>query len=109
PRHTVHGFRYVQLHRSGIALDPADITMQVLHTDLRPVGGFACSDDDLNRLWDAADWSFRGNAVEVPTDCPTRERAGWTGDWQIFLPTAVRLYDVDGFSRKWLQSVRDDQ
>lgn len=73
------------------------------------MGSFARNDADLVRLYDVADWSFRGNAVEIPTDRPTRERAGWTGDWEIFLPTAVRLYDVDGFSRKWLQSVRDDQ
>lgn len=109
PRHTVHGFRYVQVHRANLELSDSDISMQVLHTDFRTAGGFSCSNDDLNRLWEVARWSFLGNAVDVPTDCPTRERAGWTGDWQIFLPTAERLYDVDGFSRKWLQSVRDDQ
>ncbi|MBU5421233.1 glycoside hydrolase family 78 protein [Cellulomonas hominis] len=110
PRHTVHGFRYARLTRDdGADLDPADVTMQVVHTDLRPVGGFACSDPDLTRLHDVARWSFRGNAVDVPTDCPTRERLGWTGDYQIFVSTAVRLFDVDGFSRKWLRSVCDDQ
>lgn len=83
--------------------------MHVVHTDLRVAGGFACSDDDLNRLHEVARWSFRGNAVDVPTDCPTRERMGWTGDYQVFAPTAVRLYDVAGFTRKWLRSVRDDQ
>ncbi|MEV0144889.1 MULTISPECIES: family 78 glycoside hydrolase catalytic domain [unclassified Nonomuraea] len=106
PRHTVHGFRYARLSR---AVDPASITMRVVHTDLRPTATFACSHDDLNRLHEAARWSFRGNAVDIPTDCPTRERLGWTGDYQIFVPTAARLYDVDGFSRKWLRSVRDDQ
>lgn len=109
PRHTVHGFQYVRVQRPGLHLDAEQIRMRVVHSDLRPVGSFSSSDTDLVRLWDVADWSFRGNAVDVPTDCPTRERAGWTGDWQIFLPTAVRLFDVDGFSRKWLQSVRDDQ
>ncbi|MFI7708713.1 family 78 glycoside hydrolase catalytic domain [Nonomuraea sp. NPDC049480] len=106
PRHTVHGFRYARISR---AVDPARVTMQVVHTDLRPTATFACSDDDLNRLHEVARWSFRGNAVDIPTDCPTRERLGWTGDYQIFAPTAARLYDVDGFSRKWLRSVRDDQ
>ena len=109
PRHTIHGFRYARVRRPDLSLQAEDVVMKVVHTDLRRVGGFSCSDPDLVRLWDVADWSFRGNAVDVPTDCPTRERAGWTGDWQIFLPTATRLYDVDGFSRKWLQSVRDDQ
>ncbi|WP_454853799.1 family 78 glycoside hydrolase catalytic domain [Promicromonospora soli] len=112
PRHTVHGFRYARLTRDdggAVGLDPAAITMQVVHTDLPDAGSFECSDPDLNRLHEAARWSFRGNAVDVPTDCPTRERLGWTGDYQIFVSTAVRLFDVDGFSRKWLRSVRDDQ
>ena len=51
-------------------------------------------------------WSLRGNMCEIPTDCPHRERAGWTGDWQIFAPTAAFLYDVDAFTRKWLADVR---
>lgn len=112
PRHTVHGFRYAQVTRNdvlGVDLDPEAITMQVAHTDLTSTGTFACSDPDLTRLHEVARWSFRGNAVDVPTDCPTRERLGWTGDYQIFVSTAVRLFDVDGFSRKWLRSVRDDQ
>ena len=109
PRHTVHGFQYARLTRHDAPLDPASITMQIVHTDLRRTGTFACSDDDLNRLHEIAEWSFRGNAVDVPTDCPTRERLAWTGDYQIFAPTATRLYDVLGFSRKWLRSVRDDQ
>jgi alpha-L-rhamnosidase len=109
PRHTVHGFQYARITRRGAPLDPDSITMRVVHTDLRRTGTFGCSDADLNRLHEIADWSFRGNAVDVPTDCPTRERLAWTGDYQIFAPTATRLYDVLGFSRKWLQSVRDDQ
>ncbi|TMR94139.1 alpha-L-rhamnosidase [Nonomuraea basaltis] len=109
PRHTVHGFRYARVRRTDADLDPASIVMQVVHTGLRPTATFACSDDDLNRLHEVARWSFRGNAVDIPTDCPTRERLGWTGDYQIFAPTASRLYDVDGFSRKWLRSIRDDQ
>lgn len=109
PRHTVHGFQYARLERHGAPLDPAAVEMWIVHTDLRPAGTFACSDPDLNRLHEIADWSFRGNAVDVPTDCPTRERLAWTGDYQVFAPVATRLYDVLGFSRKWLRSVRDDQ
>ena len=63
----------------------------------------------LNRLHDAADWSFRTNACDIPTDCPQRERAGWTGDWQLFSPTAAFLYDVAGFSTKWLRDLAADQ
>jgi alpha-L-rhamnosidase len=109
PRHTVHGFRYARISRGDVPLDPDSVVMQVVHTDLRRTATFTCGDDDLNRLHEIADWSFRSNAVDIPTDCPTRERLGWTGDYQVFAPTAARLYDVDGFSRKWLRSVRDDQ
>ncbi|WP_159599610.1 family 78 glycoside hydrolase catalytic domain [Agromyces humi] len=110
PRHTVHGFRYARITRSdGGTLAPASLELRIVQTDLRRTGAFACSDDHLNRLHEIADWSFRGNAVDVPTDCPTRERLAWTGDYQVFAPMATRLYDVNGFSRKWLRSVRDDQ
>lgn len=109
PRHTVHGFQYARITRAGSALDEASVTMQIVHSDFAPTGSFACSDDDLNRLHEIAAWSFRSNAVDVPTDCPTRERLAWTGDYQVFAPTATRLYDVLGFTRKWLRSVRDDQ
>ncbi|MGF3056447.1 family 78 glycoside hydrolase catalytic domain [Microbacterium sp. YY-01] len=109
PRHTVHGFRYARITRTGATVDAASVTMQIVHSDLKRTGSFESSDEQVNRLHEIADWSFRGNAVDVPTDCPTRERLAWTGDYQVFAPTATRLYDVLGFSRKWLQSVRDDQ
>ncbi|MDQ1172029.1 alpha-L-rhamnosidase [Microbacterium testaceum] len=109
PRHTVHGFQFARVTRAGGAFDPTTATMQVVHTDLVRVGDFACSDPDLNRLHEIARWSFLGNAVDVPTDCPTRERLAWTGDYGVFAPTATRLYDVRGFTAKWLRSVRDDQ
>lgn len=109
PRHTVHGFRYVRVTHPGRALDAKSITAVVVHSDLPRTGWFSCSDDRLNRLYEAAVWTFRGNAVDVPTDCPTRERLGWTGDFQAFAPTAALMFDIDGFARKWLQAVRDDQ
>ena len=86
-----------------------DVTGIVVHTDLRRTGWFRCSDERLNQLHEAAVWSFRTNACDIPTDCPQRERAGWTGDWQIFAPTAAFLYDVAGFSTKWLRDLAADQ
>ena len=68
-----------------------------------------CSDDRINRLHSAAVWSFRDNACDIPTDCPTRERAGWTGDRQLYVPTASYLYDVAGFSVKWLRDLVVEQ
>ena len=108
PRHTTHGFQYVRIEGNPGRLTPDDVSGVVVHTDLRRTGWFRCSDDRVNRLHEITDWSFRGNACEIPTDCPHRERAGWTGDYQLFLPTAAFLYDVAGFSLKWLRDLMAD-
>ncbi|MFN8025796.1 MAG: family 78 glycoside hydrolase catalytic domain [Acidimicrobiia bacterium] len=109
PRHTLHGFQFVRVEGRADALSPDDIEGVELRTDLRRTGWFRCSDERLNRLHDIADWSFRGNSCEIPTDCPTRERQGWTGDWHLFFPTAAFLYDVAGFSIKWLRDLAAEQ
>jgi alpha-L-rhamnosidase len=109
PRHTTHGFQYVSVQGLAADLEPGDITGCLVRTDLERIGTFRCSDERLNKLHDIVEWSFLGNSCEVPTDCPQREKAGWTGDWQLFVPTAAYLYDVTGFSRKWLRDVRADQ
>ena len=109
PRHTTHGFRYVQLDGLPGELGADDIRAVVVHSDLRPVGTFSSSDSSLNALHEAGRWSFRGNACEIPTDCPQRERSGFTGDWQIFAGTAAQLYDVKSFSEKWLADLAADQ
>jgi len=108
PRHTTHGFQFVSI--SGARdLSTDDVTGMMVHTDLRRTGWFSCSDARLNALHEATVLSFRGNACDIPTDCPTRERAGWTGDWQLFVPTAAFLYDVAGFSDRWLRDLAADQ
>ncbi|WP_045732762.1 alpha-L-rhamnosidase [Pseudarthrobacter chlorophenolicus] len=109
PRHTTHGFQYVSVQGLAADLHPGDITACLVRTDLERIGSFHCSDERLNKLHKIVEWSFLGNSCEVPTDCPQREKAGWTGDWQLFVPTAAYLYDVTGFTRKWLRDVRADQ
>ncbi|WP_233495989.1 family 78 glycoside hydrolase catalytic domain [Geodermatophilus sp. TF02-6] len=109
PRRTTHGFRYVRIEGHPGELTADDVRGIVVHTDLRRTGWFTCSDERVDRLHEAAVWSFRDNACDIPTDCPHRERHGWTGDWQLFAPTAAFLYDVAGFSTKWLRDVAADQ
>jgi alpha-L-rhamnosidase len=109
PTFTTHGFQYVRVEGFHGELTAEDITAIVVHTHLRKLGTFTSTDRRLTWLHEAADWTFRGNACDLPTDCPTRERAGWSGDWQIFADTAAYLYDIDGFSRKWLADAVIDQ
>jgi alpha-L-rhamnosidase len=110
PRFTIHGFRYAQL--DGWAARPADgdVVAVVCHTDLRRTGWFECSDPLLNRLHENVVWSMRGNFVDLPTDCPQRdERLGWTGDIQVFAPTASFLYDCAGMLTSWLEDLAAEQ
>jgi alpha-L-rhamnosidase len=109
PRHTTHGFQYVRVEGHPHRLTPDDVSGVVVHTDFRRTGWFRCSNERLNRFHEITEWSFRDNACEIPTDCPQRERAGWTGDWQVFIPTGAFLYDVAGFSRKWLRELAAEQ
>ena len=108
PRHTTHGFRYISIIGAS-DLTPGDITGVMVHTDMTRTGWFQCSNERLNALHEAVVLSFRGNACEIPTDCPQRERAGWTGDWQLFIPSAAFLFDVAGLSTRWLRDLAADQ
>ncbi|MET8976415.1 glycoside hydrolase family 78 protein [Streptomyces sp. NPDC004539] len=105
PRFTFHGFRYAEVDGwpEGLALD---VVAVVCHTDMRRTGWFTASDPLLERLHENVVWSMRGNFLDVPTDCPQRdERLGWTGDLQVFAPTASFLHDCAGLVRSWLKDL----
>ncbi|WP_309237778.1 glycoside hydrolase family 78 protein [Streptomyces albidus (ex Kaewkla and Franco 2022)] len=109
PSLTYHGFRYAQV--TGVAdLQAADVEAVVVGTQLRRTGWFSCSEPDLERFHENVVWSTRGNFLDIPTDCPQRdERLGWTGDIQVFAPTASFLFDTAGFLDSWLADVAADQ
>lgn len=110
PRFTVHGFRHLEIRGDPDVVAATRVEARVLHTDMARRGWFSCSDDDLSRLHENVVWSMRGNAVDVPTDCPQRdERLGWTGDIQVFAPTASLLYDTTGWLSSWLRDLALEQ
>ena len=114
PRFTFHGFRYAEIHGWPGDLDAAaaagDLVARVYHTDLERTGWFETSDPLVNRLHENVVWGMRGNFVDIPTDCPQRdERVGWTGDIQVFAPTASFLYDASGMLSGWLRDVAAEQ
>ena len=109
PYFTIHGFRYVMVSGYEGELKASDCTALVIASDCRKTGNFACSDERLNRLEKNIYRSQVSNFVSIPTDCPQRERAGWTGDILIYGPTAALHADVYAFLRRWLYQVRADQ
>jgi len=87
-----------------------DLTAVVCHSDMERTGWFECSDPLISRLHENVVWSMRGNFLDVPTDCPQRdERLGWTGDIQVFAPTACFLFDTAGLLRSWLADLAAEQ
>ncbi|GAA5178573.1 glycoside hydrolase family 78 protein [Rugosimonospora acidiphila] len=110
PRFTFHGFRYLEIGGWPGEFDPAAVSARVYHTDMPRTGWFECSDERVNQLHRNVVWSMRGNFLDVPTDCPQRdERFGWTGDIQVFAPTASFLFDCAGMLRSWLRDVAAEQ
>ena len=110
PRFTFHGFRYAQIDNWPSELRLEDIRAVVVHSDLQRTGWFECSDPLINQLHQNVVWGMRGNFLDIPTDCPQRdERLGWTGDIQVFAPTASFLYNVNGFLSSWLKDLAADQ
>ena len=110
PRFTFHGFRYAEIEGWPGSLTKDAVRAVVIHSDLERTGWFSCSDALVERLHENVIWSMRGNFLDVPTDCPQRdERLGWTGDVQVFAPTASFLYDTAGFLASWLADLRVEQ
>lgn len=110
PRFTYHGFRYVQVAGWPGVPTADSFTGVVVHNDLPVTGSLASSNPIVDGLWRNTLWSQRSNFVGVPTDCPQRdERMGWTGDAQIFWPTAAFNMDVRGFTRRFLADMRASQ
>ena len=105
PRFTIFGFRYARVE-TEINLTDAAFTAIAVYSQMPQTGFFECGNDDVNRLFLNSLWSMRSNFCDIPTDCPTRERAGWTGDAGAFAPTAVYLADCYPILRKWLGECR---
>ena len=104
----VFGFQYAEVE-TELELRPEDITAIAVYSDLEQTGFFESSNGLLNKFVEATGWSTKGNSLDIPTDCPTRERHGWTGDAQIFFETANYLFDYAAFSKKYLCDVYDWQ
>jgi alpha-L-rhamnosidase len=110
PGFTYHGFQYVEVEGYPGVPTAEAITGLVLGSNTPRTGSFETNDPMLNRLYHNIVWSQRGNFVDIPTDCPQRdERLGWTGDAQIFIPTATLNMDVAAFFTKWLTDLNDSQ
>ncbi|MET7679189.1 alpha-L-rhamnosidase [Streptomyces sp. NPDC005423] len=110
PRFTFHGFRYVEV--TGFPGTPSAkaVTGRVMHTSAPFTLDFETDVPMLNQLHHNITWGQRGNFLSVPTDTPARdERLGWTGDINVFAPTAAYTMESARFLSKWLVDLRDSR
>lgn len=107
-RFAVFGFQYAEFV-SDIPLKEEDVTAIAVYSDLESTSCFDSSNELLNRFYQNTVWALKNNSLDIPTDCPTRERHGWSGDAQIFVNTASYLFQYAPFARKYERDMTDWQ
>ncbi|MGI4803279.1 MAG: family 78 glycoside hydrolase catalytic domain [Janthinobacterium lividum] len=110
PHFNYKGFQYVEVASSQpVTLFKESLTGYFMHSDVPAAGEVNSSEPVINKIWSATNNSYLSNLFGYPTDCPQREKNGWTGDAQIAIETG--LYNFDGITiyEKWLSDHRDEQ
>ena len=108
-RFTYHGFQYIEV--TGFPGKPTldNFRARFIHSDVPQAGEFTCSNPLLNRIQRAADWSFLSNLQGIPTDCPHREKNGWTGDAHLACEQAQFNFFPAPVHQKWINDLGDEQ
>lgn len=109
PIFSAQGFRYAKLIDWPEEVQPENFTGIAVYSDLKETGAFQCSHAGINQLVSNTHWSLKGNFMDIPTDCPSRERAGWTGDIQAFCETGSYLRNTYRFLSRWLKDLSVQQ
>lgn len=108
PAFTYHGFRYVQVWIFGQG-EVLDLEARFVHTAFEENGSFESSDTMLNTLQDNILRGYKSNFVGIPTDCPHREKNGWTGDAALVAETGLWNFDMEPGFTHFLRVVADTQ
>lgn len=110
PHFTFFGFRYIRVTGWQGECKKEAFTGKALYSAVERTGYIKTSNEKVNRLYENTLWGLKSNFIDMPTDCPQRsERLGWTGDAQVFAPTASYHVDTLAFFHKFLKDLRDEQ
>lgn len=110
PCFSYYGGRYVKV--TGISADQATkdlVEFSEQSSALKKIGGFFCSDEYANKTFECTLRSDFSNFYYFPTDCPHREKVGWTGDAYLSAEQFCLLLDCEKSLRMWLSCIRDCQ
>ena len=109
PMFSIFGFRYVRVIGLGRPAVPEDFEAVAVYSACEETGDFTCSNELINKLVSNSRWSQKGNFLDVPTDCPTRERSPWSGDSQVYAKTSTWFMNVYPFFEKWMYDLKLEQ
>ena len=110
PRFNYKGFQYIEVKSDRpTQLDSTSLVGYVMHSDVPPVGKITSSNPTINKIWIAGNNSYLSNLFGYPTDCPQREKNGWTGDAHIAIETGLYSFDAITVYEKWMADHRDEQ
>ena len=110
PKFNYKGFQYVEvIGDRPIKMSQSSVIALQMNSDVTPIGKIYSSNDILNKIWEATNRSYLANLFGYPTDCPQREKNGWTGDGHLAIETALYNYDGITIYEKWLADHRDEQ
>jgi alpha-L-rhamnosidase len=108
PRFTWHAFRFVEVTAPDIKLDTNSVVAKVIHTAVERAGNFSCSNELFNKIFEAyirtQEANFHGS---ISSDCPHRERLGYTGDGQVLTEASILSFDMRCFYPKWFDDMDD--
>lgn len=108
PKFFYGGFQYAQVD-TDIPIEPENFNAVAVYSAFEETGEFECSNPLINQFYRNTLWSLKSNSTDIPSDCPTRERMGWTGDSQVFFNTASYMTDYAAFARKHVRDIFDRQ
>lgn len=110
PKFNYKGFQFVEVTSSRPFKLKYDCILALeMHSDVPAIGKIKTSNSVFNKIWEATNSSYLANLFGYPTDCPQREKNGWTGDAHTNIETG--LYNFDGITiyEKWLADHQDEQ
>lgn len=106
PKYFFGGFKYIEIYGDIKLIELKQIAV---YSILKEASSFECSNELINIFHNNTLWSLKSNSIDIPSDCPTRERMGWTGDSQVFFNTASYLVNYEAFARKHIIDIFDRQ
>ena len=105
PKFVWYSFRYFEIEGNF-----DELSVEVIHADTPVTSTFASNHEGMNFLYDSFIRTQLDNMHgSIPSDCPHRERLGYTGDGQIAAPAVMLTLDTKEFYKKWIWDILDCQ